>query len=43
MTYAGEPGGPHGNGPSTSGPLILAFALLLLVMLEVFGLLPGPG
>jgi hypothetical protein len=25
------------------GPLILAMVLLLLVMLEVFGWLPGPG
>jgi hypothetical protein len=36
MPYAGEPDGALRDGPSTAGPLVLAFVLLLLAVLEVF-------
>jgi hypothetical protein len=44
MSYPGsERGGAPGKGPSTAGPLALGFVLLLLAVLEAFGLLPGVG
>jgi hypothetical protein len=42
MLYPGAEPHRADNGPSTAGPLVLAFVLLLLVVLEVCGVLPGP-
>ena len=43
MSYAGEPDSAPRDGPSTAGPLVFSFVLLLLAVLEVVGLVFGPG